>query len=74
MLTIHSEGTKLELPNLSRFKANTKDKFLIVTIMDGEVDEMFTGNDRKALRDDNSHYYAFMYGMNAIRTLHYQLI
>jgi hypothetical protein len=64
MLTVISECSKLELSYLSRYKPGVECERLIVTISDGEVDELFTckAADVASATAELTDYYAYLYG------------
>lgn len=63
MLKLTHEGFVYELPNISRYKASSGHRYLILCMRDGEVDCMFTSNGslHKA-KKDIERYYAAVYG------------
>ena len=62
MLKIVHEGFKLELPHIKRYKPGNTDTWLILCLIDGEVDCMFTSNGLAKAKEDIAKYYAHIYG------------
>lgn len=63
MIKLKSEGFDCVCENITQFKAGSDHRWLILTLLDGEVDCIFTTNGSLSkAKEDVAKYYGFMFG------------